>query len=146
MKDLAIKISEALYKWVLSAPGHAEYHKVYDNSMTGGLGMMYTFIFLLVISICAAAIYYFVVSNTNVANATKKNYLTFYVLGLITLIVVTVVGLRLISGYNGPEYWSDNLLKINLVNLLWYTLFFEVWSLLFKSPVSKSTHHLLSKD
>ena len=144
MKDLAIKLSDLLYKWVLKAPGHAEYHQVYDNSMTGGHGMMWTFIFLLVISIVAAAIYYFVVCNS-VVNATKKNYWTVCALGLLTLIITTIVGLRLISGYNAPTYWSSNLFMINLVNILWYAILFEVWSLVFK-PMSKSTIDMFSKN
>lgn len=144
MKDLAIKLSELLYKWVLKAPGHAEYFQVYDNSMKGGHGMMWTFIFLLVISIGAAAIYYFFVSQS-VVNATKKNYWTVCGLGLLTLIIATIVGLRLITGYNAPAYWSSNLFMINLVNILWYAILFEIWSLIFK-PMSKSTVDMFSKN
>lgn len=143
MRELLIRISEILYNWVLKAPGHKEFTQVYSNAQNGGHGMMYTLIFLLVISIVAAAMYYFVVCRS-VENATKKNYWIVCGLGLLTLIIVTVVGLRLISGYNGPEYWSDNLLKLNLINIAYYAVFFEIWSLIFM-PMSKSTKHMFSK-
>ena len=143
MRELAIRLSEILYKWVLAAPGHKEYHQVYENVQGASFGMMWTFVFLLAVSIIAAAVFYFGVSRT-VVNANKKNYWTVCGLGLLTLVIASVVGLRLISGYNGPEYWSVNLLKLNLVNAAYYLVFFEIWSLVFM-PMSKATVHMLSK-
>lgn len=143
MRELAIRLSEILYKWVLVAPGHKEYHQVYENMQGAHYGMMWTFVFLLVISIVAAAIYYFVVSSS-IENANKKNYWIVCALGLLTLTIVTVVGLRLISGYNAPEFFSVNLLKINLINIVYYAVFFEIWSIIFK-PFSKSTIDFFSK-
>lgn len=143
MKDLLVKISEMLYKWVLEAPGHPAYHSVYDNVQNGNYGMMWTLVFLLIISIAAAAIYYFVISD-RIENATKKNYFTILCLGLLSLVIVTVVGLRLISGYNKADFFDSNLIMINLVNLLYFVVFYEIWSVIFM-PFSKSTVHLLSK-
>jgi len=143
MRELAIRLSEILYKWVLKAPGHREFHQVYENVQGASYGMMWTFVFLLVISVIAAAVFYFGVSHT-VVNANKKNYWTVCGLGMLTLIVAIVVGLRLISGYNGPEYWSENLLKLCLVNIAYYVVLFEIWSLIFV-PMSKATVHMFSK-
>lgn len=145
MRELAIRLSEILYKKipVLSAPGHNEYHQVYENVQGANFGMMWAFVFLLVVSISAAAIYYFVVSQS-IEKANKKSYWTVCGLGLFTLIIVTVVGLRLISGYNAPDYWSVNLLKLNLFNIVYYAIFFELWSIVFL-PMSKATVHMFSK-
>lgn len=143
MRELLIRLSDLLYKWILEAPGHKEYHQVYENVQNGGCGMMWTFLFLLVISIAAASVYYFVVSNS-VVNANKRNYFTVGVLGLFALIVATVVGLRLITGYNDAAYWSSNLVRINLLNIVYYAIFYEVWSLIMM-PFSKSSIHMFSK-
>lgn len=143
MRELLIRLSDLLYKWILEAPGHKEYHQVYENVQNGGYGMMWTFVFLLVISIAAAAVYYFVVSSQAV-NANKRNYFTVCLLGLFALIVATIVGLRLITGYNDAAYWSSNLVRINLLNILYYAIFYEVWSLIMM-PFSKSSIHMFSK-
>ena len=143
MRELLIRLSDLLYKWILQAPGHKEYHLVYENVQNGGYGMMWTFVFLLVISIAAAAVYYFVVSSS-VVNANKRNYFTVGLLGLFALIVATVVGLRLITGYNDSSYWRSNLVRINLLNIVYYILLYEVWSLIMM-PFSKSSIHMFSK-
>lgn len=142
-ESLISRLSDLLYKWILEAPGHKEYHLVYENAPNGGYGMMWTFVFLLVISIAAAAVYYFVVSSS-VVNANKRNYFTVGLLGLFALIVATVVGLRLITGYNDSSYWSSNLVSINLLNIVYYVLLYEVWSLIMM-PFSKSSIHMFSK-
>ena len=143
MRDLLIKLSDLLYKWLLKAPGHQGYHQVYENAQGGGYGMMYALIFVLVISIAAAAIYYFVVCSS-VENANRKNYLTILGLGALALVITIVVGLRLITGYNRSGFFDDNLLKLVLSSLVYYAALFEVWSLIFL-PMSKSTIHLFSK-
>lgn len=143
MRDLLIKLSDLFYKWVLKAPGHQEYHQVYENAQGGGYGMMYALIFVLVVSIVAAAIYYFVVCSS-VENANKKNYLTILGLGALALVIAIVVGLRLITGYNKADYFGVNLLMLNFASLVYYAVFFEIWSLIFV-PMSKSTVHMFSK-
>ena len=143
MRDLLIKLSDLFYKWVLKAPGHHEFHQVYENAQGGGYGMMYALIFVLVISIVAAAIYYFVVCGS-VENANKKNYWIMVGLGALALVIATVVGLRLITGYNKSDFFGVNLLMLNLASLVYYLVFFEIWSLIFL-PMSKSTIHMLSK-
>lgn len=143
MRDLLIKLSDLLYKWVLKAPGHHEYHQVYENAQGGGYGMMYALIFVLVISIVAAAIYYFLVCSS-VENANKKNYWIIVGLGALALVIAVVVGLRLITGYNKSDYFGVNLLMLSLMSLVYYALLFEVWSLVFL-PMSKSTVHFFSK-
>ena len=143
MRDLLIKLSDILYKWVLKAPGHHEYHQVYENAQGGGYGMMYALIFLLVISIVAAAIYYFGVCRS-VDNANKKNYWIICGLGALALAITTVVGLRLITGYNKSDFFGVNLLMLTLSSLVYYVALFEIWSLIFM-PMSKSNVHMLSK-
>lgn len=143
MRDLLIKLSDLLYSWVLKAPGHHEYHQVYENAQGGGYGMMYALIFVLVISIAAAAIYYFVVCQT-IENANKKNYWIICALGALALVICLVVGLRIITGYNKADYFGVNLLMLNLSSILYYAIFYEVWSLVLL-PMSKSRVHMFSK-
>ena len=140
--DFLSKISEILFGWVLKAPGHQEYSQVYQNAQ-GGKGMMYALLFLIAVSIIAAAFYYFVVCSS-VEKANKKNYWVIVGLGAIALVIVNVVGLRLITGYNKADFWSTNLLMLNIASLVYYLILFEVWSLLFM-PMSKSTVHMFSR-
>ena len=133
------KLSFYLYDWILEKGG--AFHQVYENN--GGRGMFWAFVFLLAVSIIAAAIFYFGVSKT-IEKANKKNYWTVFLLGMLTLVIVTVVGLRLITGYAKPDFWSMNLLKLNLINIAYYLVLFEVWSLVFM-PMSKATVHMFSK-
>ena len=98
----------------------------------------YVGIALLLLSI-SALIYYFIVAS-KVQNATKQNYRGIFIMGYITLAVLSCVG---IAAFVSPSAVATlPMLQICLWDLLWYTLLYESWSLLFKGWSNAQNIHL----
>jgi hypothetical protein len=129
-----------MYNFVLTASGYADYTGMYQN-VQGKYGMTWGFVFMLGLSILFAAVYYFGVVS-KLKNATSANYLTVFFLGMLAMLVVNAFVLPRITGFAG-SVWTRNLLCYCLIDIVYYTVFYELWSLLFM-PLSKDTgHHLL---
>ena len=136
------KISNAIYQWILN-PDTDDYSVIYQYD-DGGKGMFWCFWILMAVSLASVLIYYFVIVKGNQDNASRKNYLTTFVLGLITLIVVNIVVLKLCQSGNECDLFTMNLLKINLIDIVYYTILFEVWSLVFKGMSEDPNRDLIS--
>ena len=136
------KISNAIYQWILDQ--NAEDYSVIYQYEDGGKGMLWCFWILLAVSLLSVLMYYFVIVKGNQDNASRKNYLITFVLGLITLIVVNIVVLKLCHDGSDVSFFTMNLLKINFIDIVYYTILFEVWSLVFKGMSEDPNRDLIS--
>lgn len=137
--DFTVKISNAIYQWVLD-PGEGNprgslYKAIFSNDGTGGHGMEYCLFFLLIVSILTAAAYYFIIAS-NIRSATKNNYFWTYVMGFICLVIINYLGMQLILD-DVNVLKSFNMVKLCLIDIAYYTVLFEIASLLMK-PLSKA--------
>lgn len=104
-----------------------------------GHGKEYCFYFLFLLSIAFVLIYYFGVA-CKVQNATKQNYRGIFIMGYITLVVLSCVGM---AAFVSPSAVTTlPMLEICLWNLLWYSLLYEAWSLLVKGWSNAQNIHL----
>lgn len=138
-------ISNSIYQWILDT--HSNDYSYFQNDFANNAnghtnGMMYMLIALLLVSLIATAVYYYGVAS-KVANATKKNYMVVYLLGLITLIVVNFVVMATIPEMKNV-FTSYNMWMINLIDVLYYTILFQLWSWLVKSTSKSPNIDLIS--
>ena len=144
--DFTVRISNFLYQWVMDAsegdPRGSLYRAIFSNDGQGGHGMEYCLFFLIIVSILTAAIFYFGIAS-NIQNATKKNYLATYIMGFICLAVINYVGMQLIVE-DVNVLSSFNMVKVCLVDAVYYTILFELASLAMKSFSKAGDIHLLS--
>lgn len=135
MKTLC-KISAILFDWLLNSN---ESYKLYQNDNGGGYGMLCCFLVLLAISVGAAAFYYFIIAAKEKGRS-RTNYVTTFILGMITLVVVNILVLKIRhegAGYSF-SFFTTNLLKINIAAVVYYIALFEIWSLVFR-PLSRDS-------
>ncbi len=129
------KLSEVVY-FFIKLKGEDNIN--WFGSMSGH-GKEYCFYFLLLLSLVFVLVYYFIVAS-KVQNATKQNYRGIFIMGYITLAVLSCVG---IAAFVSPSAVATlPMLQICLWDLLWYTLLYESWSLLFKGWSNAQNIHL----
>ena len=142
--DFTVKLSK-IYDWVLDVsegdPRGSLFREIFSNDGQGGHGQEYCLWFLIIVSFLTAAIFYFGIAK-NIQNATKKNYLSTYVMGYICLVAINYVGMQLIVDAN--VLTSFNMVKVCLVDILYYTILFEVASLIFKQFSDAGNIHLFN--
>lgn len=145
--DFTVKLSNFLYQWVLDAsegtnPRGSLYTAIFSNDgIKGGHGMEYCFFFLVILSILTSGVFYYVIAS-NIQNATKKNYVITWIMGYICLVVINYVGMQLVVDVNVLS--SFNMVKLCLIDAIYYTAFFEVWSLIMKGYSKAGDIDLLS--
>lgn len=131
------KLSEVVYNFVKLK---GEDNIGWFGNMQGH-GKEYCFYFLLLISLAFTLVFYFGVAS-KVQNATKQNYRGIYLMGYITLVVLSCIG---IAAFVTPEaVMTMPMLEICLWNILWYSVLFEVFSLLVKDFSKAQNIHLLN--
>ena len=140
------RISRFLYQWVMDVkegnPPGTLFKEIFSNDSGGGHGMEYCLFYLVIVSLVTAAIFYYVVAS-NIQNATKKNYITSFVVGFVCLVVINYLATQIIlPGVNVLK--SFNMVKVCLVDIVYYTLAFELWSLLMKDFSKAGGLHLLT--
>lgn len=141
--EFTVKLSNGLYQWLLD--GREENYKViFSNDGPGaGHGMEYCFFFMFGVSLITALIYYFGIAS-DINNATKKNYLSSWIMGFICLVAINYAGMEVILDGNASVLPSFNMVKICLIDIIYYSVLFEVFSLLFKDHSNASNIHLLT--
>lgn len=148
MFDLTKSVSEFLYDWILNIDETGDgdrnlYHEIFANDGEYcGHGMEYCLFFLLGISILAALCFYFVISR-DITKATKKNYIITCVVGYICLVVTNYFGLDYLTDVDGEVFYSFNVFKVCLIDILYYAILLECWSLLMKSRSNAGNIDLL---
>lgn len=131
MKELCIKISNGLYSWALDTYPGKGYREIFENGPKGGHGMEYGLYILLLVSLFFVVAFYYGVCARDADNATKKNYLTVLLLGMITLVFVNYVALTLLTGYYNTLF-NMNMFAFNLLDLVYFVLLYQLWSWLLK--------------
>lgn len=94
-------------------------------------------LFLLIVSFLTVIIYYFVV-DSNARNATPKNYLLSALMGYVILVAITFLGLATITS---KDVFVTDIFIICGVNIIYFVLLFEIWSLIFKG-MSKNSKNI----
>lgn len=132
-------IAKAIYQWVLNVRTD-DFQSVWaigtkpcGNGMTTGLAI------LLIVALFFVLAYYFVIASS-VDNATKPNYLYTFITGVITLVVVNIVVLAFLT--DRSKVFTLNMLKFNLIDILYFILLYEVLSLIVKDMSNASNIHL----
>lgn len=110
-------------------------------SPQGGHGMEYCLFFLLGISLVFTLVYYFGVAS-NIRQATPKNYLLTMVMGYIVLVAVNYLGIATL--FSNDALTTFNLVKISLIDVVYYVVLFEVFSLIFKNMSKASGVDIIS--
>lgn len=133
-------LARIFYKWVIDTNEYqndVNTWETYLDMTQGAGGLSYLFLTLIVISLVTAVIFYYGIAK-NVSAATKKNYVVVCLMGLVTLLVFNFV-----VAFVGCE-WSSclsswNMWKICLIDILYYFILFEIWSLLIKGKSNAET-------
>lgn len=129
------KLSDVVYFFV--KPIGADNINWFGNTLCHG--KEYCFYFLFLLSIAFVLVYYFGVAS-KVQNATKQNYRGIFIMGYITLVVLSCVGM---AAFVSPSAVATlPMLEICLWDILWYGLLYEAWSLLFKGRSNAQNIHL----
>lgn len=102
-----------------------------------GHGKEYCFYILLLVALVFAYVYYFQLAK-KVQNATKQNYRGIFIMGYITLTVLSCVCMAIVV--TPSAVLTTPMLEISLWNILWYSLFFEGFSLAFMSMTKQGIH------
>ena len=99
--SLLSDISRAIYAWVLNA--NAPDFTYLQNAVSGGYGIA-----------------------SQAVKATKQNYIVVFILSLLTMWVLDYVIIYAVAGMDDPLTW--NMLKLNLVNSVYFAFMYEIWS------------------
>lgn len=139
MFTLTDRVSFFLYQWtgIVNATEN-NFVEVFGHE---GHGLEYCFLFLFGVSLVFTLIFYFGMA-TNVNNATPKNYLLTMLMGYIVLVATNYFGFATIFGNECIS--SMNLLKVSLIDILYYAILFELFSLAFKNMSNASNIDLIS--
>ena len=131
------KFSEVVYHFVrLKGQDNLDWF----GTMSGH-GKEYCFYILLLVSIIFVLMFYFGVAR-KVQNATKQNYRGIFVMGYITLVILNCV---CIATFVSPSaVVTFPMLQICVWDILWYSIFYEVCSLLVKVYSNAQNLHLLN--
>lgn len=127
-------MSEWLYSWLLDATDE-NWLAIFANQPDGGYGQSYLVIFLLLTAIATPLIFYFIIAK-NAANATKKNYITLWLLGYFCLVVMNYFGLAALTD-SKDVFMNFDMIKVTLIDFIYYSVIYELIS--YFSKESKRT-------
>lgn len=143
MANIIHSISKPIFDWVLTKTS-ATFSGFYNAGAPLHYdGKDWALIFMLLISVVGVLCYYFGVAQ-KLKNATATNYLIVFGLGIVLLLAFNffVIPNCITPKFPIKKIWDLNLLKFCLVDILYYTIMYEVWSLIFKG-LSKDNHQHL---
>lgn len=124
-------IASFLYSWLISQPD--AYYNLFLCQPGYGYGMTYLLVFLALASIATPLIYYFVLAKDS-KYATKKDYISTWLLGYFVLAVMNYFGfMALVDGADIGIFTSLNLLKATLMDAVYYSVIYELVSYFAKS-------------
>lgn len=140
MANIIHSISKPIYDWVLTKTS-ATFTGLYNAGAPLHYdGKDWGLIFMLVISLVAVLCYYFGVAQ-KLKNATSANYLLVFGLGILVLLTFNcfVIPNCVTPKFPIKRIWDLNLLKFCVIDILYYTVMFEIWSLIVRG-FSKDNH------
>lgn len=123
------QLSEVLYSFVMNTRAN-DYH-FFQNGHGYGNGMEYLFIMLMLVPLVFCLYFYFVQAE-KLENGTKKDYMTIFFIGLLTLAVSSWVVMVMWAGYK-HALTSGNLWRVIAIDLLYYSAIYQLYSWLFKT-------------
>lgn len=125
--EILSKLSSNLFNWVLHTD-KSDYQYLSNN---GGHGLAIALAILLVVSLLVALIYYFVLSKTTV-NATKKNYISVGIMGMIVMVLLYFLIIKFMTDFENILF-SANMWKLIVISCIYYLILYGiVWSELFR--------------
>lgn len=129
-------IAEALFGWILDANSD-DYGTIVNSDV-----LPWVLISLLVVSIATAMSFYYGVAKI-AANATKKNYIVVFLLGLLVLWLANLVIVPTIVDDWSYAFEMNNIL-ICLIDSVYYIVLYEIVSLFAKDGSNAKHIHLLN--
>ena len=127
------KLSEVIYCFVKL---QGEKNISWFGNMQGH-GKEYCFYILFLVALIFACVYYFQIAK-KVQNATKQNYRGIYIMGYITLVVLSCVCMAIVV--TPSAVMTMPMLEISLWNIAWYSLFFEIFSIIGMRMTNQGVH------
>lgn len=113
-------IADTIFSWVLDANGES-FNVIMNNDV-----LLWHLIALFVITTASVLVFYYVVAK-EVINATKKNYLTVFVLGLLVLWLVDYFVISTIID-DFSYTWTLNNFYLSAINSLYYAILYGIIS------------------
>lgn len=134
------RLAKIFFQWVtntLEEQDGVNTFETYLSDSNGGYGFSWLFLVLVIVSLLTAVIFYYGIAQSS-SNATKKNYVITSLLGLITMLVLNFVVVFLFCDWSSC-FSSGNMWKICAIDVAYYFILFEVWSLLVKGKSKANT-------
>lgn len=134
--DFLSTVANILFSWVLDANA-ADYSDLMNLDVP-----TWVLIMLLIISFATPAVFYFITAK-NTAQATKKNYIVTFFLGLLVLWLVNLFIVPTIVD-NWEYAFGINNLVMTLIDTVYYAVLYEIVSLFYKDLSNAKHIHLLN--
>lgn len=129
-------IAEALFGWILVANAD-DYGTIVNSDV-----LPWVLITLFIVAIAAAMTFYYGVAKI-AANATKRNYIVVFLLGLLVLWLANLVIVPTIVDDWSYAFEMNNIL-ICLIDSVYYVVLYEIVSLFAKDSSNAKHIHLLN--
>ena len=149
MVNIIHKISRPIFDWVLTKTSNTSFNtfeKLYNEGAPNFYdGRDWGLIFMLLVCTAAVLVYYFGVAS-NLKNATRANYLIVWGLGIVTILLLNCFVIPNIITPKCPigKIWDLNLLKFCLIDIVYYSLVYEILSFVFMRLSRDKHRHLIN--
>ncbi len=129
-------IADAIFGWALNA-NEASYSKMVNLEVPAWVLLM-----LFIVTIGAVCTFYYGIAK-NVANATNKNYIIVFFLGILVLWLVNLIIVPTIVDEWDYAFESNNII-LSLVDTVFYMVLYEIISIFAKDQSNAKHIHLLN--
>lgn len=135
--ELISTIADNLFSWVLEDNSTEAYKAIFDSDV-----LSWVLIALFVVAIATAMIFYYGVAKI-AANATKKNYIVVFLLGLLVLWLTNLIIVPTIVDDWSYAFDMDYIF-VCLIDTVYYAILYEIVSLFAKDGSNAKHIHLLN--
>ncbi|MDE5886628.1 MAG: hypothetical protein K2H46_03465 [Muribaculaceae bacterium] len=134
--DFLSEIGNILYNWTLDA-NTTDYSLIINLEVPAWI-----FIMLLIVTFASVMSFYYGVAK-NAAEATKKNYIVVFLLGLLVLWLANLIIVPTIVD-NWDFAFSMNNILLSVIDTVYYAILYEIISLFAKDKSNAKHIHLLN--
>lgn len=134
--DFLSTIADTLYGWILDA-NSGDYGTITNLNVPA-----WVFTMMIIISTGTVCSYYYGVAKV-VANATKKNYIVVFLLGLLVLWLANFIIIPTIIDDWDYAFGTNNLM-LSVIDTLYYAILYEIISIFVKDKSNAKHIHLLN--
>lgn len=131
-------IADAIYNFDFIIDCNSQYY----NDIINKSVLAYVLLALFAVTIGTVAIYYYGVAS-NAVNATKKNYIVTFLLGLFVLILTILFIVPTIIDDWGYAFGMNNI-RLCVINSVYYVILYEIVSIFMKEGSNAKHIHLLN--